>query len=644
MQKRALLCGINNYKHPSVADLRGCLNDLANVASLLTDVYGFDPDHIHVLEDKKVRKKALKDKWKWLLRGSKPGDELVFHFSGHGSYLPDTGGDESDGQDSLLCLWDMDWGDPGSYLLDDEIDEMCEALKDGVNLTIITDNCHAGTGTKYVMPRQGDGADFEADVDLGATQRRLGTVVSAPSVEEGLRDPQALVQVRFLPPPGGAGRRRKTTNKPRAQSSLNHLHVAACRDDETAADAYLGGSFNGALTHSLCAILRARPGIGQRDAERRLQDVLSVGGFNQHARLNGQVLAEPFFGLGEHPTDTETGAAALPDRPPASSIEIASDDLAHAHRKLADAHAALTEAHRVLVSEKTSFAGPKKTRAGGTPALVYVHGIGNHRKGYSDPWWEALQPHVGGLFENGELGVDRFEVEWSHLVNDLSDRAAGARDTSGTPEELDIWNEIESQIAERNARYAEPDRAAEVVHNQDLLAPGTRGSGGKADDFMRYLFQSNVRRQVLDTFDRVAEQVQGRPVHLISHSWGTVVAYEALMERPISKALDVQRFFTVGSALSLRAVRWKLGLKNRMPDGVTSWYNLDAKGDGVGGSIGRHFPVPTDHEFLALDPVGCERSRLGYNLGCAHSSYFRPSNLRVNENIFAQIIRTVDWG
>jgi hypothetical protein len=103
----------------------------------------------------------------------------------------------------------------------------------------------------------------------------------------------------------------------------------------------------------------------------------------------------------------------------------------------------------------------------------------------------------------------------------------------------------------------------------------------------------------------------------------------------------VSNFFTVGSALSIPPVRDSLREENKQgdrPDLVKSWFNLDAKGDLVGGLLGDRFEI-TD-EFLELEPTECERGWFGYNLGCAHGSYFRENNLAVNRDIFAIFINS----
>ena len=126
------------------------------------------------------------------------------------------------------------------------------------------------------------------------------------------------------------------------------------------------------------------------------------------------------------------------------------------------------------------------------------------------------------------------------------------------------------------------------------------------------MLNEGMRRQILNRFtSKVGPLLDaGVTVDVMSHSWGTVVAYEGLREleaRP--RAGRVAHFFTVGSALSIGPVQETLRPANRPPQGgrapfpslANSWINLDAQGD----------------------------------LGCAHGSYFQASNTAVNRDIFA---------
>ncbi len=57
--------------------------------------------------------------------------------------------------------------------------------------------------------------------------------------------------------------------------------------------------------------------------------------------------------------------------------------------------------------------------------LVYVHGICRHDAGFSNGWWNALQPFVTA-FGAGNLNQNRLEVVWSDLVNQAATAFAAA--------------------------------------------------------------------------------------------------------------------------------------------------------------------------------------------------------------------------
>lgn len=592
-KRRALLCGINDYQ--SVTDLRGCLADVEDMRSLLREVYGFAEDDIHVLTDGEVVKKRLKKEWQRLLKDAGPGDLLVFHFSGHGSYVPDREGEEEDGRDEILCLYDMDFDKPGTYLLDDEIDAWTRDKPEGADLVILTDCCHSGTSTRLML-REKEGRMVACALDEGATLRLAARSGAVPAEVE--------VLARFLPPPNYLpSRERALVRRGRREDRrpLNHLHLAACRDDETAADAPIGGRYHGAFTYHLVRALRAAPGLASNDLTAELARDLTAFPFAQHPQENGGPRPGPIFGA--------RTMAGVPAEPPAG-------DLIAEIRHLIGAVRGLT----------ASLGAKVGAREPGRRVLVYVHGIGEHPGDYSRDWWHALQPHLGGLYGDGALGATRHNVHWSDLVN--------ARALPGGPagEEQLLRRMIEGELEERAAREADPQRGADA--RRTLVQ---RGGAPQIDDFVRYMFSSAVRSQVLERFTTVVRPLlaEGAVVDIVSHSWGTVVAYEGLTAlEGMALGGRVANLFTVGAALSIGAVRWKLGLGGRRPALVGRWFNLDAKGDGVGGALGHLFPLERD--YIDLDPTGCTRGWFGYDLGCAHSSYFRGENVPVNRDIFAR--------
>jgi hypothetical protein len=135
----------------------------------------------------------------------------------------------------------------------------------------------------------------------------------------------------------------------------------------------------------------------------------------------------------------------------------------------------------------------------------------------------------------------------------------------------------------------------------------------------------------------------GYTLHIISHSWGTVVAYEGLRRlESVPVSGNVANLFLVGSALSIGAVRKNLFARvsdGRRPARVAHVVNLDAHGDIVGGKLRPHYSVDAEH--LDLPPVGCMVIPIVGavpNVSCAHSSYFHRDNVRVNRDIFAAAI------
>ncbi len=117
--KKALLVGINRYPDPG-NELKGCINDVRQMAETLKTRYGFPGDgNMRILTDARATTKAILDGLAWLAAGASPGDSLVFHYSGHGSQVPDRNGDETtDRLDEILCPYDLDWDHP---LTDDDL-------------------------------------------------------------------------------------------------------------------------------------------------------------------------------------------------------------------------------------------------------------------------------------------------------------------------------------------------------------------------------------------------------------------------------------------------------------------------------------------------------------------------------------------
>lgn len=154
---KALLVGINKYQD-SNANLKGCVNDVKLMYQLLINHFKFPLDNIRVLTDERATKQNILERLSWLVSNTKPGDNIYFHYSGHGAQIRDRSNDElNDYVDEILCPHDMNWSDP---LLDDYIYSYLKLVPKGVYILFIADCCHSATISRsgftqdYQVPRR----------------------------------------------------------------------------------------------------------------------------------------------------------------------------------------------------------------------------------------------------------------------------------------------------------------------------------------------------------------------------------------------------------------------------------------------------------------------------------------------------------
>ena len=103
---QALLIGINYFGSPN--ELKGCINDVRQLAPFLNERYGFSWDDMVILTDDQANPVARPTRaniikaMHWLVAGAQPNDSLFLHFSGHGGQTEDLDGDEEDGLDETI--------------------------------------------------------------------------------------------------------------------------------------------------------------------------------------------------------------------------------------------------------------------------------------------------------------------------------------------------------------------------------------------------------------------------------------------------------------------------------------------------------------------------------------------------------------
>jgi metacaspase-1 len=274
MTNKALLVGINRYKMAN-ADLNGCVNDVTNVRDSLLKYFGFKVEEIRLLVDERATKKAIMDRLRWVVQGAKPGDRLLFHFSGHGSQVRDRQGDElKDKLDEILCPHDMNWD--GTYILDDELNKVFSGLPAGVVLDVLLDSCHSGTGTREALGLQ------QLPPELTFKPRFL-----TPPADILARIDDDLPVQHFFDSPAAAAKKRSTALRSAPNALPEYLSLfSGCRDNQTSADALIGDKYNGAFTYYFCKHLRDAKGVISRaDLLKRVRSSLKFNDFEQVPQL-----------------------------------------------------------------------------------------------------------------------------------------------------------------------------------------------------------------------------------------------------------------------------------------------------------------------------------------------------------------------
>jgi hypothetical protein len=108
-------------------------------------------------------------------------------------------------------------------------------------------------------------------------------------------------------------------------------------------------------------------------------------------------------------------------------------------------------------------------------------------------------------------------------------------------------------------------------------------------DLRRYIKNDNEIAEVIRRRLKVpleAASLAGRPILLVAHSMGSVIAYDALwqLSRKEDRGVLVDQFLTMGSPLGQRFIQQHLmGFREkngqRYPDNVGQWLNISAVGE-----------------------------------------------------------------
>ena len=277
--KRCLLVGINKYPG---CPLDGCVNDVKIFYKITKEFYKFD--QFKILTDEEGTKKKIIKELQWLVRGAQPGDQLLFHFSGHGSQVPvndRTVGFEPDGLDEIICNIDLDWDRP---IRDDDLGDMFSTLPKGVKTTVILDSCHSGHGLKNPLPNN--------------YKNRYLYPPPSKMLRHGhieLNDDLSYLTSR-------TAKNLAARTKPFLVTRLNPgdaVLISGCKDNQYSADGEFNNIYHGALTFYLAQTLKeSNWNIGYADLVTKLNEKMDENCFDQDPQLEGSFEATAGLFLG----------------------------------------------------------------------------------------------------------------------------------------------------------------------------------------------------------------------------------------------------------------------------------------------------------------------------------------------------------
>ena len=276
-RKYALLVGVNKYALPN-ADLQGCVNDVERMWKLITTRYGFDKDDVRMLTDERATQQAVLERLEWLVTQPKKGDVIFFQNSSHGSQIRDRNADElDDSLDELIVTYDHSWDAP---LIDDTLATFFRRVPEGVKCIFVCDACHSGSMTRGEIgnPHPIRARFLPPPIDIAA--RSWGRELPIKHFGEKGINSRSIGDIHVV--------------------DQNHVLLSGCRDNQTSADAFIDGRYQGALTASLCAALEEHPEYDWKHIHSAVCASLKVGGYTQIPQLTGsEPLLEdvPFGGI-----------------------------------------------------------------------------------------------------------------------------------------------------------------------------------------------------------------------------------------------------------------------------------------------------------------------------------------------------------
>lgn len=232
-RKLALLVGINNYP-AGTKGLKGCLTDVEMQRELLVNRFGFNAKDVLLVTDANATREGIISAFNnHLIKQAKPGDVVVFHFSGHGSRVIDLTPVNGENLNGTLVPFDTATNSPS--IVRDIMGKTLFLLTSDIpteNLTVVLDSCFSA------------GAD-RGNLVLRSARLDRGTTVKASKEELELQE-KLLKKLKLSP---------EEFNQRRAKGIAKGIALTSAQKSQFAADAPFGDFHAGAFTYLLTRYL-----------------------------------------------------------------------------------------------------------------------------------------------------------------------------------------------------------------------------------------------------------------------------------------------------------------------------------------------------------------------------------------------------
>ena len=217
----ALCIGLNSVDPGHYQGWSGFLNaceaDARSMASLLSK-RGFG---VKSLLTRDATREGVLNEIRAAAAVCKPGDFFCLTNSSHGGQLPDLNGDEPDGMDETLCMYDGE-------IVDDELFHALGAFAAGVRVLILSDSCHSGTVARLAMHPE------PLISGLEHTSRALPPDVALATYHANGDFYDAILS-------------RPELREAKSNLKASVLLISGCQDNQTSLDGTYNGLFTGTL-------------------------------------------------------------------------------------------------------------------------------------------------------------------------------------------------------------------------------------------------------------------------------------------------------------------------------------------------------------------------------------------------------------